>query len=697
MGTENPMTATEPSPAVRQKLAFYEAWERLVNKISPLVSRVINLEGFLQATVTELGRLMDVDRCNLMVYSHQGILKIDHEYLRTPDLPPSLGLELPVNRAFLLSSGFKYEPYSVSDIQTGETHPELRRLCAAFGTQSLLIVPVTLGDELLALIGLHHCRQAHEWSATERQFIQSLADQIAVAFQYARLYLEKEREVKLSQLLLKLIDALYRRQDMDQVLALLLDHVLDLLKADNAGFGHLDSPGHTVHFTIRRSRNPEEEDPSIPERLPFSPDSEIFTELSAGSHVLVAADSQQAHQGYRLRKTFDAATIVLAPLHIKNALFGVMVLLWREAGEKPKPDDLAILDSVLRQAGLYFERNQLVSEILHLKQRLQEAQTFSVTSGTESRYQETLRAALEAATSDLPVCLMGEPGSGRSFLAEFIHKNSRRDQTLFRKITCRDMTPDQFREKVLGRTFQDRSGKEFSVPGIFETARGGTLYFHEVDQLPAESQADLLELLELGYLFPEGSRRRIYLNHRLLFSVSADLPLRMDRGLFQADLWAAISRQQVAIPSLREHPEDIPQLAAYFLRNLTREDGTGPAGLSPEAEALLRRYSWPGNIRELRHVLEKAGRNAAGPLLTDADLAPYLPELPAATDDPDQIVISLGKPLADIERAVIRQTLEVCGHDKQKTARVLGISRKTLYRKIARFAESDASNEPNRP
>jgi len=678
-----PTTVPLKEQDLRQKLAFYEAWERLVGKISPLVSRAIRLDGFLQATVTELGRLMGVDRCNLMVYSHQGTLKIDHEYLRSADLPPSLGLELPVNRSFLLTSSFKYQPYSVNDLQYEETHPELHRLCSAFGTQSLLIVPISLGEELLALIGLHHSHHPHHWTPAERQFIQALADQIAVAFQYARLYLEKEREVKLSQLLLKLIDALYRRRDMDQVLALLLDHLLDLLGADTAGFGHFDLPGHTVHFTIRRTRDPHEDEAAIPEQLSFSPDSEMFTKLAAGNHVLVSGDSQQAHDGYRLRKTFDAATIVLAPLLIKSALFGVMVLRWRQPGPRPQADDLAVLESILRQAGLYFERNQLVEEILHLKQRLQEIQPVSVVAGSGSRYQDTIRAALDAAAAELPVCITGETGSGRSFLAEFIHKNSRRDQTLFRKITCRDMTPALFREKVFGRRFQDRTAREYSVPGIFETTRGGTLYFHEVDELAPESQAELLELLELGHLFPEGSRHRIYLNHRLIFSVGSDIAARREQGRFYEELWTAIARLQIPVPPLREHAEDIPHLVSVFLKNLGREEGPRPTGLTPEAEALLRRHHWPGNIRELRHLLEKAGRSATGSLLTAGDLVPCLPEL-SRDDSLHQLVVPLGRTLAEIEQAVIRQTLAACGHDKQKTARVLGISRKTLYRKLDR-------------
>jgi len=683
---ENPQT--EILNQMQRKLLFYQAWERLILRISPLVSRDINLDGFLRATVTEIGRLMTVDRCNLMVYSDERTLKIDYEYLGDPSLLSTLNLEIPVNRDFLLSSAYKNESFAVNDVQTQEIHPVVQQMCNAFGTQSLLIVPITLGDQRLALIGLHHCRQVHHWQDDERAFIHSLADQLAVAYQYARLFTEKEREVKISHLLLSLIDELYQQRDIDQVIAFLLDQILALITAECGCFGHIDLQGHTAHFTLQHQTLCDEETSPIPETPPFSPESALFVELQSGSHVFITQDSHLAHDGYRLRKAFGASSILLAPLLIKNALFGVMVFLWRHPGGHPEEDDLQILESVLRQASLYFERNQLVAEILHLKKRLHEARTGGALAGSNPEFQEIIRQALDLAPTETTICILGESGTGRTLLAELIHKHSLRDTASFRKISCRNLSLVQFREKVFGRSFTDKHGKEYQISGAIESTRGGSVFFHEIDCLTLESQMDLLEFLKNGYFHPEGSRRRIFRDHRLIFSTGIDLQEKVSAHTFSPTLWERIAQHALSIPPLRKRTDDISLLVKGFLEIIHRETGKYLSGLDNKAEIALTTYSWPGNVRELRSVLEKASRHASGPLLTLSDIARHNPEFSESRHAAaQQITFTIGKPLEDVERAVILRTLNAFDGDKKKTANALGISRRTLYRKLEQYGE----------
>lgn len=686
-----PRTAADTSAALQKKLAFYRAWETLINKISPQVCSAINLDGFLQATVDEIGRIMDVDRCTLMVYAAKGTLKIDYEHLRDDDLPSALNLEIPVNRDFLLSSSYHREPFGVDDVQTRDVHPVLRQLCTAFGTRSLLVVPVTLGEQLLALIGLHHSRRVHRWDDDERNFMISLANQLAVAYQYTRLYTEKEREVRVSGLLLSLIDELHRERNMDQVIAFLLDNVLELVTAESGCFGYFEMQGHMVHFTIQRRLSPDS--PPLPDTLPLAPDTALFAELRQGKRVFVTDDSHLAHDGYRLRKLFGASSLLVAPLLINRALFGVMVFLWHGPTGTPREGDQVLLESVLRQAAMYFERNQLVAEILHLKKRLQEVQQGDHLVGSNPVFQEAVREALDLAPSEVTLCIRGENGTGRSLLAELVHRHSLRETAPFRKIPCRHLDPSQFREKVFGRTFQDSGGKEYFVPGAIEAALGGTLFFHEVDRLPRESQLDLLEFLRNGYVFPEGTRRRVFRNHRLLFSVATGAEERVSDGTLERALWELIAVRTVELPPLRRRTEDIPLLVNFFLDAVRKETGRYIAGLDSAALRALGEYSWPGNVRELRAVMEKTALRATGPLITLRDIGRALPRLDGGEPAIQRISLPVGQPLAEVEKTMIRETLVAFDGDKKHAAAALGISRRTLYRKLEQYG-LDEDNPP---
>lgn len=676
----------ETSDPLHEKLRFYEVWERLINRISPQLCRVIDLDNFLRATVTEIGRLMDVDRCNLMVYSENRTLKIDYEYLRDPLLPSAINQQVPVKRDFLLSSTYKYEPYIANDIETQNVHPVVRQLCAAFGTRSLFIMPISLGERLLAVIGLHHNRGIHRWREEEINFIRSLANQLAVAYQYAELYGEKEREVKISRLLLSLIDELQQRKSMDDIISFLLDRSLELVTADSACFGYFDLPGLAVHFPITRTSAHRPAPTELPDKLAFTPDNALFLELKKGNLISIADDSSLAHDGYRLKKAFRASTLLVCPLLINGALFGVIVFLWQTHCHTPAGDDRPLLESIWRQACLYFERNQLNSEILHLRQRLRQAQAGEQTSPISPLLLQADQAAADLAPADCTILIIGESGSGRTRAAERIHQLSRREGGPFRKINCRRTDPAFFFRKLVGHAFEDREGKEFFTPGILESSVSGTLFFHEIDALPMAIQEELAESIQNGYFYPEGSRRKLVLNHRLLFSATPapDMP---PASSFHPALWALIGDPIIRLPALRECGEDLPRLANSFIDGVRRETGRFLAGFDEPALQTLAAHSWPGNLRELRLVVEKTARQARTPLITVSDLAGFLPNLNQPGPEEERSSIPIGQSLAEIEQAAILQTLEACGGDKQRTSRLLKIGRKTLYRKLQTYRD----------
>lgn len=686
-----PETGEIPADQLAGQLAFYKAWESLLARISPEVCRGIHMDGFLRGTVSEIGRMMDLDRCNLMVYAENRSLKIDYEFLRDSSLPSALNQEIPIKRDFLVSSAYKYEPYVVEDIAAPNIHSVLRQLCLAFGTRSLLIVPIHLGDELLAFIGLHFSRTAHRWTGEEIRFIRSLANHLAIAYQYARMYLAKEREVKISRLLLNLIDELHQQRSMDEILAFLLDRIMELVGADRAAFGHFDLPGREVHFSIRRARDAREDADSLPERFEVSPESPIHREIEKGRPVLIADDSSLSHDGYRLKKAFRAGTILVAPLMIDRALFGIFVFLWTRSGQTAGEGDLQVVESILRQAGLYFERNQLNSEIAQLRRRLRTVQGDQEMVGENPDFRRAVQEALDLAAYPVPVLILGEGGTGRSLLAERIHRHGTRPGAPFWKLSCHGLSADTLRAKLLGRVSPDAAGKDVRIPGLLESAAGGTLFIHGLEHLPPESQAELLALLDNGFFLPAGSRRKTPLKARFVFSADPGIEELANRGAFHPVLWERISRHRVTLPPLRQRPEDLAPLVRFFLDTIRRATGSFVAGLDHRALAALAGHPWPGNVRELRVALENAVLQADGGLLAPVhfDSALARPGAPAA--GPVPIPFQVGTTMEDLEKAAILQTLEACGGDKQKTARLLRIGRKTLYRKLHRYRDAAGS------
>jgi DNA-binding NtrC family response regulator len=687
----HPETEEIPADQLAGQLAFYKAWESLLSRISPEVCRGIHMDGFLRGTVSEIGRMMDLDRCNLMVYAENRSLKIDYEYLRDASLPSALNQEIPVKRDFLVSSAYKYEPYIVEDIAASDIHPVLRQLCLAFGTRSLLIVPIHLGEELLAFIGLHFSRTAHRWTAEEIRFIRSLSNHLAIAYQYARMYLAKEREVKISRLLLNLIDELHQQRSMDEILAFLLDRIMELVRADRAAFGHFDLQGREAHFSIRRARDTREEADGVPERLDMSTESPIHREIEKGRPVLISDDSSLSHDGYRLKKALRAGTILVAPLMIDRALFGIFVFLWTRSGQTAGDGDLQVVESILRQAGLYFERNQLKSEIVQLRRRLRTAQGDPELVGDNPDFRRAVQEALDLAAFPVPLLILGESGTGRSLLAETIHQHGTRPGAPFWKLPCRGLLAEDFRARLLGRVSPDAAGKDVRIPGLLESAAGGTLLVHGLEHLPPDSQQELLELLDNGFFLPAGSRRKAPIQVRFLFSADPAVEELAARGGFDPALWRQISRHRVLLPPLRQRPEDLAPLIQFFLDSIRRATGSFVAGLDRRALAALAGHAWPGNVRELRAVLEQAVLQADGALLTPAHFGSALPRPGAPAAGPTPIPFQVGTALEDLEKAAILQTLAACGGDKQKTARLLRIGRKTLYRKLHRYRDAPNS------
>jgi len=281
------------------------------------------------------------------------------------------------------------------------------------------------------------------------------------------------------------------------------------------------------------------------------------------------------------------------------------------------------------------------------------------------KVRETIARVAPLPTS---VLLTGESGTGKEVAARSLHSLSNRSDKLFVPVNCGAIPADMIESELFGHIKGAFTGAGRTREGLFMHAQGGTLFLDEIGELPYLLQTKLLRVLEDHRVRPVGSEREVPFDARFIFATNADLQSRVDAGTFRADLYFRINVMQINLPPLRDRGDDVLELAMLFMTELTQQLGLPPVPMDAKIKASLTRYSWPGNIRELRNLIERTVILGAFP----NDL-----EMPAVGSDKG------GHSLADVERRHILSMLRETGGDREEAARRLGISRKTIDRKCA--------------
>ncbi len=283
-------------------------------------------------------------------------------------------------------------------------------------------------------------------------------------------------------------------------------------------------------------------------------------------------------------------------------------------------------------------------------------------SAALSRVRDLLRRLAPLPT---PVLFTGASGTGKEIAARTLHQMSDRAEKPFVAVNCAAIAPDRIAHELFG-LIEDG---EHRKPGLFLLADGGTLLLDEVAQMPEMLQAALLRVLEDQRIRPVGCERDIPLNLRMVFATNADLEAAVAEGRFRADLYHRINVVNVAMPLLRDRADDIVELAAKFMSDLATVLGVPPLELDEETLLKLRRYDWPGNVRELRNLIERS-----------LILGAFPPEFAGAGE------VTGARAMEDLDLVTQRHILHVldrCGGNRAEAARRLGVSRKTIDRKMA--------------
>lgn len=328
------------------------------------------------------------------------------------------------------------------------------------------------------------------------------------------------------------------------------------------------------------------------------------------------------------------------------------------------------------------ERRALAFENKQLKDRLETRTRFDHMVGESEPMQGVYSLVEMVADSDVTVLLMGESGTGKELVARAIHHKSHRADGPFVTLNCGALPENLFESELFGYEKGAFTGATTNKMGRFELADGGTLLLDEVGELSLKSQVDFLRVLETKEFRRLGGTKIVKVDTRIVAATNRNLQEAVKRGDFREDLYYRLNVVPIRLPPLRERGDDIPLLADRFLDEFSAQHHREPKEISREAMRLLRLYAWPGNIRQLRNLLERMVVTLKDPLIQPE----HLPEeIRASREDARTMVVSLGSSLKEIEREAIRRTLAEVTNHREKAAKLLGISLRALQYKIKEY------------
>ncbi|HEX7669686.1 MAG TPA: sigma-54 dependent transcriptional regulator [Polyangiaceae bacterium] len=335
---------------------------------------------------------------------------------------------------------------------------------------------------------------------------------------------------------------------------------------------------------------------------------------------------------------------------------------------------MSIVKSVQKAA----ERQSLVAENRSLKQELKLLTNRDIV-GQSAALRRVLDIATQAAPSSATVLILGESGTGKELIARYIHSKSGRASGPFVAVNCAAIPETILEAELFGHERGAFTGAVGRREGRFARARGGTLFLDEIGELSPSVQVKLLRVIQEGEYEPVGGNP-VRADVRLLAATNRDLSAEVEAGRFREDLYYRLNVIAVTAPQLRARREDIPLLIDHFLGIYCRKNGRSRLEVHREALVKLLDYSWPGNVRELENVIERA----AVLCRSDTILAHDLPDVVAnaTAPAPSALSFSIGTPLEDVESRMIRETLKHTSGDKTLAAQLLGISTRTIYRKL---------------
>ncbi len=385
--------------------------------------------------------------------------------------------------------------------------------------------------------------------------------------------------------------------------------------------------------------------------------------------------------------TFSTRGMIAAPLRYRDETLGVVEVINKRGEARFGPADLEILKLFANLAAITTSNAQLHDRLkrenIGLKRSVQSDESIT---GQSKALREVLALCDRVAATNVTVLLLGETGTGKELTARRVHAASLRSQKPFIAINCAALAETLLESELFGHESGAFTGATSTKLGRFELADGGTLFLDEIGDISASTQVKLLRVLQEREFTRVGGIKTLSCDVRIIAATNKDLKVAIDQGDFREDLYYRLNVFPIHLPPLRERREDIPLLVALFAQRCARELGVPKRTLAPQTMELLCAYDWPGNIREMRNVIERAVLLADSGTITP-ELLPR--EMAAASALPAGPMA--GSALENYEKAMIVKTLEEHDWNQTRAAEALGISRDNLRYRVKKYGIQRAS------
>src|SRR5882762_128394 len=706
---------TEQNLSLERKLKLHEARESIIDRLAGKVPTSINLDSFLRMIVSELGRMMEVDRCDIIRLTPEGDLHVSHEWRASEEVLSNLDTRIPVDLATLSAHVDIKRIVKLDDTSAPELDHKVRFFARSMGTRSLLLVPIILDEDMLGMIGLHYTRAPRKWFDEEVSFLESIATQMAIGFQYTRIYTDKKREAETTKALLEIANTLNARSDFGEVTSAVLERALSLVGADYCALGVLDAGEKRISLAAFKAA-PHATTDNVRGLIEAHGQSLDITEYPAMVDVLSQGTTlklQETDLPLPVRVIFNATlggrAALVAPVHIGNHTFGLLGLVWSKPRDQFKDHEVALGEGIADQIGTALERDHLSAEVMRLKSALDESHGEQRIIGQTPMIRRAVKLALSVANAPTTVLIQGESGTGKELIANLIHFNSQvadliqgasqRKGKPYIKVNCAAIPETLLESELFGHEKGSFTGAHTRRRGRFEEADGGTLFLDEIGEMSLSAQVRLLRVLQDGEFTRVGGNEVITVDVRVIAATNIDLMRAVEEGRFRRDLYYRLSVFPIHLPPLRERHEDIHPLVIYFLEHYKQKTGRFISGISKDALQALMTYQWPGNVRELENAIERAVIIASGRQIELEDLPEAISKTVLQQQDRIKVErakaasegrtttfeVTVPSSMDEIEKAAIEATLDYTHGDKSHAARALGIGRKTLYRKLDQY------------
>jgi len=465
---------------------------------------------------------------------------------------------------------------------------------------------------------------------------------------------------------------------------------------------------------------------SKPESILVVDDEEVMRDVlqtllaQAGYDVAVCESAAEALEMAR-RRSFDAAVVdVMLPdvggldlleelRKLDSELVVLMVTAFASVETAIAAMKRGAFDYVTKpfkhEELLHILRNglnqrRLQDENRNLRNALKEQGRFTEIVGKSQRMQQVFSLISQAAPSRSTILVVGESGTGKELVAKAIHANSQRSDKPFIVVNSGNLPPDLLESNLFGHVKGAFTGALYAKKGLFELADKGTLFFDEIGNIPLDTQAKLLRVMQEREFMRLGGVETIKVDVRIVAATNVDLKQAVEEGRFREDLYYRLNVIAIQLPPLRARKEDIPALVAHFVEKYSKENDKSVTGVTPEALQALMDYDWPGNVRELENVIERgvvltSDSRIERELIPDHVRSAPVFAVPHLTVPPEGI--SLRDVIASFERRLIETTLDSTGGVQKEAARLLGLKPTTLNEMIKRYSIALPRDRERRP